>query len=159
MKHRSMLVLAAALATLAAAPAGAQSLSFNKPEDAIRYRQGAFNVMGAHFSRLGAMANGRAPFDAKAAAEHAAVVESLARLPWTAFGPGTDKGAPHRAEPAVWSDAAKFSQGAERMQAEVVKLGSAARSGSLDQLKAAFGGAAQSCKACHDNFRTERFSQ
>lgn len=159
MKHRSMLVLAAALATLAAAPAGAQSLSFNKAEDAIRYRQGAFNVLGAHFSRLGAMANGRAPFDPKAAAEHAAVIETLARLPWAGFGPGTDKGAPHRAEPAVWSDAAKFNQGAERMQAEVVKLGSAARSGNLDQLKAAFGSAAQTCKACHDNFRAERASQ
>lgn len=155
---RPMLILAATLAALAA-PAGAQPLSFAKAEDAIRYRQSALNVMGAHFSRLGAMANGRAPFDAKAAAEHAAVVEALAGLPWQAFGPGTDKGAPHRAAAATWTDKVKFDQGAERMQAEVVKLGSAARSGSLDQLKAAFGGAAQSCKACHDNFRTERFSQ
>lgn len=156
---RPMLILAAALATLASTPLAAQSLSFNKAEDAIRYRQGAFNVMGAHFSRIGAMASGRAPFDAKAAAEHAAVVESLARLPWVAFGEGTDKGAPHRAAPAVWMDKTKFDQGGERMQAEIVKLGAAARSGNLDQLKAAFGGAAKSCKACHDDFRTERASQ
>lgn len=155
---RSMLILAATLATLAA-PAGAQSLSFAKAEEAIRYRQGALNVMGAHFSRIGAMASGRAPFDAKAAAEHAAVVESLAGLPWQGFGLGSDKGAPHRAAAAIWTDKAKFDQGAERMQSEVAKLGSAARSGNLDQLKAAFGPAAQSCKACHDNFRTERFSQ
>ncbi|WP_119155005.1 c-type cytochrome [Caldimonas tepidiphila] len=155
---RQMLALAATLAALGAMPTGAQTLSFAKAEDAIRYRQGAFNVMGAHFSRLGAMANGRVPFNAKAAAEHAEVVETLSRLPWSAFGEGTDKGAPHRAAPAVWSDSAKFRQGAERMQAEVAKLGTAAKSGNIDQFKAAFGGAAQSCKACHDNFRTEQRS-
>ena len=40
------------------------------------------------------------------------------------------------------------------MQATVAeKLLPAAKSGSLEQLKAAFGPTAQSCKACHDDFR------
>ena len=34
------------------------------------------------------------------------------------------------------------------------KVAVAAKSGNLDQLKAAFGPAAQSCKACHDQFRS-----
>jgi cytochrome c556 len=37
----------------------------------------------------------------------------------------------------------------------LLKLQAAARTGNLDQIKAAFGAAGQSCKACHDNFRTE----
>ena len=39
------------------------------------------------------------------------------------------------------------------MQAETVKLAAAAKSGNLDQLKAPFGPASASCKACHDSFR------
>ena len=42
------------------------------------------------------------------------------------------------------------------MVAEVAKLDAAAKSGNLDQLKAAFGGVGQTCKACHDAYRTER---
>ena len=48
-----------------ALPAAAQ---FQKPEDAIKYRQSALTVMGNHFGRIAAMAQGRIPFDAKAAA-------------------------------------------------------------------------------------------
>ena len=69
-------------------PAQAQ---FAKPEDAIKYRKASFTVMAAHFGRLGAMANGRAPYDAKAAADNADVVATLSKLPWGAFGEGTDK--------------------------------------------------------------------
>ena len=141
---------AATLLMLAATPAHAQ---FAKPEDAIKYRQGALFVMGQHFTRLGAMANGRAPFDAKAAQESADVVAYLAHLPWAAFGPGTDKGAPTKALPGVWTEQAKFREHADKLEAETAKLAAAARTGSLDNLKAAFGPTASACKACHDSYR------
>ncbi|MFM1856936.1 MAG: hypothetical protein RLZ83_2245, partial [Pseudomonadota bacterium] len=38
-----------AIACLHALPAAAQ---FQKPEDAIKYRQAAFTLMGNHFSRI-----------------------------------------------------------------------------------------------------------
>lgn len=132
-------------------PAQAQ---FAKPEDAIKYRKASFTVMAAHFGRLGAMANGRAPYDAKAAADNADVVATLAKLPWAAFGEGTDKG-DTRAKPEVWKEAAKYKEAADKMQAEIVKLNTAAKAGNIDALKAAFGPAAASCKACHDNFRKD----
>lgn len=148
------LALAATAAAFAfAAPASAQ---FAKPEDAIKYRQGAFTVMAAHFGRIGAMANGRVPFDAKVAAENAEVVSTMAKLPWAAFGPGTDAGLPTRAKPEIWREGDKFKAASDKMVAEVAKLDAAAKSGNLDQLKAAFGGVGQSCKACHDAYRTER---
>ena len=143
------LVVAAAAATLAQ-PAAAQ---FAKPEDAIRYRQSALFVMGQHFGRIGAMVNGKAPYDAKAAQADAEVVAALAALPWAAFGPGTDKAAPTKAKPEVWSEQAKFPEHAQKLQAEAPKLAAAARTGNLDTLKAAFGPTANTCKACHDNFR------
>ena len=149
MKAITLLTLAAGLVT--ALPAAAQ---FQKPEDAIKYRKAAFTVMGTHFGRLGAMANGRVPFDAKAAADNAAVVASVAALPWAAFGEGTDKG-DTRAKPEIWKEMDKVKAGATKMQEEIGKLNAAAKSGNADQLKAAFGEAAKTCKACHDAYRKD----
>lgn len=152
---RQLLATLASLGVLASLPAAAQ---FQKPEDAIKYRQSAFTVMGNHIGRLGAMAQGKAPFDAKAAADSANIVSVMAPLPFTAFGPGTDKGMPQRAKPEVWSDAAKFKTAADAMIAEVAKLDAAAKSGSLDSIKAAMGNVGKACKACHDDFRAEKYS-
>lgn len=148
MKTVAPLVLALAASALAA-PAMAQ---FRKPEDAVKYRKASFTVLAAHFGRVGAMANGRVPFDAKVAAESAAIAETMSKLPWEAFGPGTDKG-DTRAQPAVWTEQAKFKAAGEKMMGEVAKLNAAAKTGNLDQIKAAFGAAGASCKACHDDFR------
>jgi cytochrome c556 len=132
-------------------PAQAQ---FAKPEDAVKYRKASFTVMAAHFGRLGAMANGRMPYDAKVAADNADVVLALSKLPWAAFGEGTDKG-DTRAKPEIWKESAKYKDAADKMQAEIVKLNTAAKAGNIDALKVAFGPAAASCKACHDNFRKD----
>ena len=136
-------------------PAAAQ---FQKPEDAIKYRQGAFTVMANHLGRIGAMTSGRAPFDAQVAAETAALVATLAKLPFTACGEGTDEGLPSRAKPEIWKDAAKFKAASEKMATEIGKLDAAAKAGNLDALKAAMGAVGGSCKACHDDFRAERYS-
>lgn len=151
MKMIASLAIAAAAAVLAA-PASAQS--FQKPEDAIKYRKAAFTVLAAHFGPLGAMANGRAPFDAQAAARHGDAINLVSTLPWAGFGPGTDKG-DTRAKPEIWSEQAKFKEHGDKMVAEVQKLGAAAKTGNLDNLKAAFGPAAATCKACHDNYRKD----
>lgn len=132
-------------------PAFAQ---FQKPEDAIKYRKGALTVMGNHFGRIGAMASGRVPFDAKAVADNAAIVETMSKLPWAAFVPGSDKG-DTRALPEIWTEQAEFKAAAEKMQGEVVKLVAASKTGNLDSVKAAFGAVGQTCKACHDNYRKD----
>jgi cytochrome c556 len=153
MKKFACLALAAGCLT-----AGTASAQFQKPEDAIKYRQSAFTVMAAHLGRIGAMAQGRAPFDAKAAADNAAIVSTMAKLPFAAFGEGTDKGMPNRAKPEIWKDAAKFKAAGDKMVAEIAKLETAAKAGNLDGIKAAMGGVGGSCKGCHDDFRAERYS-
>ncbi|HOZ64275.1 MAG TPA: cytochrome c [Burkholderiaceae bacterium] len=150
MKAIASFVLAAAAVTLAA-PASAQ---FAKPEDAIKYRKSALTVMATHFGRVAAMANGRVPFDAKVAADNAAVAESMSKLPWAAFVDGSDKG-DTKAKSEIWSDAAKFKDANEKMQGEMTKLAAAAKTGNLDSIKAAVGATGGSCKACHDAFRKE----
>jgi cytochrome c556 len=147
-------LLAAAMLAVAL-PAAAQ---FQKPEDAIKYRQSVFTVMGNHFGRVAGMAQGRIPFDAQAAAANAALANSLAPLAFTAFGAGTDKGAPNRSTPEVWSKAAAFKTKGDEMVAAMAKLDAAAKTGNLDQIKAAVGPVGTSCKGCHDDFRAEKYS-
>lgn len=146
MKTISTLAVAALTACLSL-PAAAQ---FAKKDDAIDYRQSALSVMGTHFGRLGAMAKGDVPFDAKAAQENADIVVFMSKLPWAGFGQGTEGG---KAKGEVWTENAKFKDLAGKMQAEAVKLAAAARQGDVASLKTAFGATAGSCKTCHDSFR------
>lgn len=147
--QRLLLTAAAAVLGLATAlPAAAQ---FQKPEDAVKYRKAGFTVMAAHFGRLGAMAQGRVPFDAAAAQTNAEIVAQMSKLPFAGFvdgTSGTEKGAP---KANVWSDRAKFDAAAKKMQDEAAKLVASAKT--LDGLKAQFGPTAGTCKACHDDFR------
>ena len=110
--------------------------------------------MAAHFGRVGAMANGRVPFDAAAIASNAAIAESMSKLPWAAFVDGSGAG-DTKAKAEIWSDNAKFKAASEKMQAEMGKLAAAAKGGNIDTIKAAFGPVGGACKACHDDFRKE----
>ena len=155
MNRRLLAAALVSLGALASLPATAQ---FQKPEDAIKYRQSALTVMSTHFGRVAAMAAGRIPYDAKAAADNAAIAVTMSRLPFVAFVDGSDKGMPTRAKPEVWSQNAKFKELAEKMQAEMVKFDAAAKTGSLDALKPAVGAVGAACKACHDDYRAEKYS-
>jgi len=150
---KSLLVVTVTLAgLLTALPATAQ---FQKPEDAVKYRKAAFTLMGTHFGRIGAMVQGRVPFDGAVAAANADIVVDISKLPYAGFvegTSGTEKGNP---KPNVWTERAKFDAAAKKMQEEVVKLSAAAKTNNLDQLKAAFGNAAGTCKSCHDDFRVQ----
>ena len=141
------------LALLIAAPAIAQ---FRKPEDAVKYRQSVMYVMGTSFyGRIGAMVNGRIPYDAKAAQDHADVVVTMSKLPWPAFTPDTNGVGRTDAKPNVWTEQPKFNELREKMQAEVVKLQAASKTGDLDQLKAAYRATGAACKNCHDAFTNQ----
>jgi len=148
-----LMIACAFVAGLATAlPAAAQ---FQKPEDAVKYRKAAFQVMATHFGRIGAMANGRVPFNGPAAAANAEVVAFVANLPFAGFVEGTSgtgKGDPLA---SVWTERAKFDAAAKKMQEEAAKLAVAAKANNLDQLKAAFGATAGTCKSCHDDFRVQ----
>lgn len=142
------------MAVSASAISFTASAQFAKPEDAIKYRKSAFSVTAAHFGRLGAMAQGKVAFDAKAAVDNAEVVANMAKLPWPAFGEGTDVGET-KAKPEVWKQSAKFKEAADKYQAESVKLLAAAKTGKDDAFKTAFSATAGTCKSCHDDFRNK----
>jgi cytochrome c556 len=147
----TLMVAAAIVGAVTALPAAAQ---FAKPEDAIRYRRAAFTVMATHFGRVAAMANGRIPFDAKAAADNAELATIVSKLPFAGFVEGSDQGQTN-ALPKIWTEQDKFRAAASKMQEEMVKLNAAAKTGNIDAIKAAAGATGGSCKACHDSYRKE----
>ena len=152
-RHLSTLLLSvsALLGCAIALPAAAQ---FAKPEDAIKYRKAAFTVMATHFGRVAGMANGKIPFDAKAAADNAEIATYMSKLPYAGFVDGSDKGET-KAEPKIWTEKDKFTAAATTMQEAMAKLNVAAKGGNLDAIKAAVGETGKACKACHDSYRKE----
>ena len=84
---KRLLVTVTTLAGLALSlPAAAQ---FQKPEDAVKYRKAAMTVMANHFGHIGAMANGKAPYDAAQAAANAEIVATMSKLPFVGYVEGT----------------------------------------------------------------------
>lgn len=152
MKKLFVSMAVAGLAAAAVTPASAQ---FAKPEDAIKYRQSALFVMAQHFGRLGAMAQGKAPYDAQAAVANAEFVQTMSHQPWQGFGPGTDKGRETRAKPEIWTDQTKFKEAQDRLMGETTKLVAAAKAGNVDALKPAVQATGAACKNCHDTFRKD----
>lgn len=147
---RLLLATVAVAGALSSLPAAAQ---FAKPEDAVKYRKAVMTVMANHFGRVGAMVNGRAPYDAAAAATNVEIAAKMSALPFIAYVDGTPGTAKGEASAKIWTERAKFDAAAKKMQEEMAKLATASKANNLDALKAAFGPVGQACKACHDDFR------
>ena len=72
--------------------AGAAFAQFAKTEDAIKYRQSVMSVIGTHFSLMGAVVKGEAPYAKEAFEQNANIVAMLMPLSWDAFMvAGSDK--------------------------------------------------------------------
>ena len=125
---------------------------FAKPSQAVHYRQSAFYVMGHHTAILGAMLEGRIPFNAQRALSEARIIAFMSQLPWRAFGPGT---ATRRsdAKASIWHEQQRFQDDARNLEEMTPKLVAAVQTGHLDQMRVVFGQTAKTCKSCHDSFR------
>lgn len=141
------LVLGAAFSFNAAAQA--------KPEDLVKQRKAALTMVGKYFGPVGAMVQGKAPYDAAIVTRNAGYLEVLSAMPWDGFQASTEGVKDTRAKPEIYKNAGKFEQYAKDMQGALVKLNAAAKSGDQNAVKAAFGATGKACKACHDDFRKD----
>jgi len=144
-------VLIVVAATLFVAQAHAQ---FAKPEDAYKYRASVMTLQGAHMGRINAQLKSGTP-NMQAISENVALLDTLNKLFFTAFPEGSDMVASSRAKPEIWSEPAKFKQYADKLNTEVTRLSAAAKSGDTAATRSAFSSVAQTCKACHDDFRRD----
>ena len=123
-----------------------------KPEVLVKQRQAGMTLIGKYFGPLGAMAQGKAPYNAQIVARNAGYLEVLSRLPWDGFDSSTAN-EKTKALPAVYSNHAKFSEAAVNMQGAVDKLAAATKGGDEKTVKAAIGAVGKTCGGCHENFR------
>ena len=126
-----------------------------KPDVLVAQRQAAMKLQGKYLGPIGAMMKGAVPYNADVVALNATFLENLARMPWDGFQQSTS-GEKSDAKPEIYTDMAKFRAAADTLQAETVKLGTAARAKDEAGVKAAFGGVAKACGSCHDAFRVKR---
>ena len=128
-----------------------------KPEDAVQYRQSVYTIIGWNFKPIGAMIKGEIPFDAAAVARHAQYVELMSKAALEGFpkGSGPDAVKDTEAKAEIWTNADKFETAMNNFQQEATKLAKVAKGGDEAAIKAQFGKTAETCKACHDEFRKD----
>jgi cytochrome c556 len=143
----------AASALLASLSLGAYAQS--AAERSIQYRQGVMKAQGWHLGNMAAQVKGDKPYNKDDFSRSATFLSQLMQMPWDGFGPGTERGAPTKAKPEIWLDAAKFKSEGDEAGKAAAALAQAAAGGNMDQIKVAFGATAKACKTCHDEFRSK----
>jgi cytochrome c556 len=128
-----------------------------KPEDAAKYRQSVYNIIGWNFKPIGAMVKGEVPFDAAAVARHAEYVELMSKAALEGFpkGSGPEAVENTEAKPEIWTNWDKFQTAMNDFEQEAIKLTEVAKGGDEAAIKAQFGKTAETCKACHKEFRED----
>ena len=151
MKHPGKVIAIIIFMTVAVTAVNA---TFNKAQDAIRYRQAVMTLIGQHFGSMGQVVKGEQPYNQTSFAEEATVLEMLAKMPWDAFlYPASDRGKTKLNSKAL-KNTEDFMQAARKLENETAKLAAAAKTGELDAVKAQFGATAQTCKGCHGEFKS-----
>ncbi len=148
-------VLSIGLALALGAGYSLSAYSQAKPEVVVKQRQSAMVLQGKYFGPMGAMAQGKVPYDAKIVARNVTYLDVLSKLPWDGFTPAT-KDEKTGALPAVYSDTAKFKEAIDRFEGEVAKLVSVSKGGDEAATKAQISAVAKACGGCHESFREKR---
>jgi cytochrome c556 len=145
-----------ALAVIAAS-ASALAQQGPKPENLIKWRQSAFQIVAWNSGRIKASLDGQYNKDEvlRAANTIAAVANSgLGSL----FAPGTEQGKGWHetsAKPEVFKDTKHFGELGANFAKEAGELASLAAGGDAAAIKTQYGKLTRTCKACHDDFKAK----
>ncbi|RMD47096.1 MAG: cytochrome c [Alphaproteobacteria bacterium] len=123
--------------------------------DAIAARKADMQLRRHYLMVLGAMAQGKAPYDAEAARRAAASLEALLAIDRSRMWPeGSDSFSVDgtRAKPEIWDNLPDVGAKGKAFGAAVKELAAVA-DGGLDKLRPAVGKLAGACKACHEKYR------
>jgi len=145
-----------ALAVIAAS-ASALAQQGPKPENLIKWRQSAFQIVAWNSGRIKASLDGQYNKDEvlRAANTIAAVANSgLGAL----FAPGSEQGKGWHetsAKPEVFKDTKHFGELGANFAKEANELASLASGGDPAAIKTQYGKLTRTCKACHDDFKAK----
>lgn len=155
--HRAAMLSAtlalAGLAGLTVTGCGDAPPSDTHPQQLVTKRQAVFKDFARTLEPLGLVARDRKPYNPSEFMAGALELQRLSTLPW-AFFTADGNYPPTRARPEVWQTPADFRQAQEDFAVRVGELVQAAQGGQLEAVRPAVLAVQDSCKACHDRFRT-----
>jgi cytochrome c556 len=138
-----------------AVPSLALAQQATKAEQAIKYRQSVYQVILWNLGPMAAAVQGKAPFEAKTFANQAQRVATMAPMLAEAYGPDTFVAGKTRAKQEIWQNKADFDAKMQDFVRASASFAEVAKTGDEAKIKAAFGPMTQTCKACHDKYRSE----
>ena len=152
-RHAGSILAGLALVTLASAPALAQQPS--KADMAIKYRQSAYYLLAWNIGPLGAMAQGKVPYDAKLFERNATRMSQISAMLLEGFPPESKTGttATTKARPEIWTNFDDFKAKMADLQKATAKLAEASKSGDLKRAAPVMQEVGNACKACHDKYK------
>lgn len=123
------------------------------PENIIKFRQSVMKANGAHMSAAGAIVQGKVEYKDRLA-DHAKALEMFTKNIPALFPKGSDFGADSKALDSVWAKPAEFEKLSKDTQTKAAAFAKAVAAKDA-QLAPKFKELADSCKACHKDFRKE----
>lgn len=128
-----------------------------KPENLIKWRQSAYQVLGWNSSRIRASLEGQ--FNKDEVIKAANVIAALANSGLGAlFVPGTEQGKGWHetsAKPELFKDGKRVGELAGDFAHEANELAKVAAAGDAAAIKAQYGKLSKTCKSCHDDFKVK----
>lgn len=146
--------LIALAATLLAASA-AQAQQAPKPEQLIKWRQSAYQVIGWNTGRVKANVDGSYNKDEVIRAANTIAAVANSGLP-SLFPAGTETGKGWKdttVKATLFSDASGAAAAQAAFGKEATELARLAQAGDVAAVKAQLAALQKTCKACHDDFR------
>lgn len=137
-------------AALCAPAAQAQQ---TKGEAAVQYRQSVYEVLAWNFGPMGAMAQGKVPYDAAEFARRAERVALIAPFLTEAFPPESQGVKNSKLKAEAWANRADLDAKLKDLLDRSATLATVAKGGDFEKSKAAFFDTANACKACHEKYR------
>ena len=147
-------LIAASLAAVVTIPAVAH---IERTEPLQSLRQSYFAIVGMTFGPMGDMVKGKIEWND---AQFAAWADDLASVSKVSvergFAPGSEKGKT-RAKPAIWENTDDFEQKLANFRSEAAALAEAANAGDKAATVEQFKQTGDTCKACHDNYKSRGY--
>ena len=125
----------------------------SKGEAAVGYRQSVYEVLAWNFGPMGAMAQGKVPYDAAEFAKRADRVAYIATFLTEAFPPESQGVKDSKLKAEAWANRADLDAKLKTLIDRSTTLATVAKGGDFEKSKAAFFDTANACKACHEKYR------
>lgn len=129
--------------------------AFSDGNEAVEYRQNAFQLIRHNTGDIGDMLQGKVKFDQARLQRRVDALVGLSSLPWEGFTIAGANKASGDAKAEIWTDNADFVSKTEKFQIAAKNLQAAAATADQAKIKAAFMDFRGNCKACHDKYKAE----